>query len=178
MRTIAGILGSCIFALGLAACDTGSAGDDVQGDDAVDDEITCEAMLSITGTFAESTPIPVGRTGCWPVGTWTFNSTVVSNDCSPSPTPGQQQFRVDRDTTAEQPDYTFIYTYLTDPTDTTHRLSVAGDGGGICEGQLEVYNDDGLEIWNLHPTMQLGGVLDGQGTFEVHTVDQRPAGGG
>jgi hypothetical protein len=177
MKKIVGILVSTITALGLAACDTGSAGDDVQGDDAVDDEITCDAALSITGTFVESVPIPVGRTGCWPVGTWTFNSTVVSNDCSPAPTPAQQQFTVERDLAAEQPDYTFIYTYVTDPSDTTHRLSVSGDGGGLCEGQLELFSDDGLSVWNLHPTLQLGGVLDGQGTFEVHTRDQRPSGG-
>jgi hypothetical protein len=175
MKRLAGILSTSVIVLGVAACDTGSAGggDDLNGDDSIEDEITCMADLDITGTFTQSALPPSPDTGCWPIGTWTFQQSIVSNDCSPTPTPASQQFRVDRDTASAEPDFTWIYTYLTDPSANTD-LSVTSGGAGLCEGILKIFSDDGKSVWNLHPMLQADLSLIGNGTFEVHTRDQRP----
>src|SRR6185436_5283364 len=78
MKRLVGIFAIVVLA---TACDTGSVGDD--GDDGSADEILCMAELGVTGTFAESATQPIDVQGCWPIGTWTFTTTIVSNDCTP-----------------------------------------------------------------------------------------------
>ena len=173
MKRFAGILSVSL----LAACTAGSVdgGDDVGGgDDDIEDAITCMSDLAITGTMAQSVTPPVGTTGCWPVGTWTFQPSIASNDCSPAPTPAQQVFRVDRDTASPEPDFTWIFTYVTNPTDPYAKISMGSGGAGECEGTLKLFSADGLSTWNLHPMLNEDLTIIGGGTYEVHTRDQRP----
>jgi hypothetical protein len=169
MKGLAWILGASIALW--AGCDTGSAGDDQPGDD--DNDVVCTAELDIAGSFVQTSPPPTPETGCWPIGTWTFQATVVTNDCATAPTPGQESFRVDRDTAAPEPDFTWIYTYLTTPATNTADISVSSGGVGECEGQLLLFNSDGKEMWSLRPALLLDSSLAGHGTFSIHTRDQR-----
>jgi hypothetical protein len=176
MRTTPSIFASLVAAGSaaalLAGCDPGSVGDD---DGQVTDELLCSAELTTTGTFTVGTPKPAEINGCWPIGTWTFTVAVGAHDCSAAPTPlAQYQIRVDRDLTAEDPDYTWIYSYLTDPNDMTANVSVTSGGGGLCEGIVMVYANDGKTVWNMHPGLQADNSLTGAGEYEEHTVNQVP----
>ncbi|MEZ4404208.1 MAG: hypothetical protein R3B06_29570 [Kofleriaceae bacterium] len=145
-------------------------------DGAVDegDQITCSAQLTITGSAALE-PQPPDISGCWPVGTWTFQVAIAANTCNPAPTPlAQYQIKVERDLASPEPDHTYIYSYLTDPADTTAHVSTTSGGGGLCEGEVLVYADNGLSVWNMHPALQAGGALTGIGDFETHTTNQIP----
>jgi hypothetical protein len=160
-----------IAALG-AGCDPGSVGDD----DVVQDELLCSAALTITGTFTIGTPKPVEINGCWPIGAWTFTAAVGEHDCAAAPTPlPSYQIRVDRDTTSEDPDYSWLYTYVTDPADATADVSVTSGGGGLCEGIVVVYSADGKTVWNMHPGLQADNTLLGTGDYEIHTANQVPS---
>src|SRR6266513_589096 len=84
---------ACGLVLVLAASACGVGGDDKPGDGS-DDRFTklgivCNSMMQLAGSFTPGTP---GRpldldtnqpiTGCWPVGTWTFNVTTLMNGCA------------------------------------------------------------------------------------------------
>ncbi len=157
-------------ALLAAGCDPGSV-DTGQ----IDDEIVCMAALTHTGTFAVGTPKPAEISGCWPLGTWTFTTTVGAHDCGSAPQPlAQYQIRVDRDLTSEDPDYSWLYTYVTDPADTTAQVSVTSGGSGLCAGNLVVYSADGKTVWNMHPALNADDTIGGTGEYEVHTASQIP----
>jgi hypothetical protein len=86
----------------------------------------------------------------------------------------QYQFRVDRDTTAAEPDLTWLYTAVM-PADPTARLSVSSGGGGLCSGHYEIFlSADGFTVLNMTPSLQAGGIIDGFAVYEIHTTDQRP----
>jgi hypothetical protein len=179
MKRLAGILSIAALGLGLAACDTGTAGDDVQGDD-TEDRITCMADLDLTGSFAIGYPQPAEISGCWPIGTWTFTATVVNNTCTDTPTlEPSYAFRVDRDTGSADPDYMWLYS-ITSPAqgDAHNAVKVSSGGGGLCEGGMQIYSSDGKQEWNLHPSLNADASLDGIGTFQIHTTDVRPPLGG
>lgn len=178
MRTPPSIFASLV-AVGSAAalltgCDPGSVDDGGQ----VTDELLCSAGLTMTGTFTVGTPKPAEISGCWPIGTWTFTAAVGEHDCAAAPTPlPQYQIRVDRDLTSEDPDFSWIYTYVTDPNDATADVSVTSGGGGLCEGIVMVYSADGKTVWNMHPALQADNTLNGTGDYEVHTINQVPQSG-
>ncbi|MEZ4368492.1 MAG: hypothetical protein R2939_19765 [Kofleriaceae bacterium] len=155
--------------LAATACDIGS----VDGDE---DAVVCTAALTITGTFTVQTPQPEEISGCWPIGLWTFTAAVADHDCAAAPTPlPQYQVRFERDLSSADPDYTWIGTYPTDPGDAFAHVSVSSGGGGLCEAELVVYSPTGETVWNLHPALQADGSITGQGDYDLHTVDQRPA---
>jgi hypothetical protein len=119
MQTPSSILASLV-AIGSAAALLGGCDPGAVEDGTIEDEILCQAELTMVGTFAVGTPKPDEINGCWPIGTWTFTATVGTHDCAQAPTPlPQYQIRVDRDLTSEDPDYSWLYTYVTDPADTT-----------------------------------------------------------
>jgi hypothetical protein len=141
-----------------------------------EDKLVCSAPLTLSGSFAIGDPKPAAINGCWPVGTWTFTATVGTTTCNPAPTPlAQYQFKGERDLTAPEPDYTWNYTYLTDPADVTAHIGVTSGGGGLCEGEVILYSADGKTLWNMHPALQADNTLTGLGDYEVHTTDKRPA---
>lgn len=177
MKRLAGCLGLALIALG-SACTTGSVeGDDTGpiGDD-VDDEdrITCQTDLDIAGTFTVSDAQPAEIVGCWPIGTWTFTATVTANDCaSPPSLLGSYSFRGERDLSADDPNYAWDFT-VTAPNDPLASVSVQSGGGGLCSAGLNYFTADGKGTYSLHPALQEGGALIGHGTFQQHTLDQRP----
>jgi hypothetical protein len=128
----------------------------------------CEAMLALSGSFAPSTPKPDDVAGCWPVGRWTFSATVEMNSCEQPPKlEPQYQFDVVRD--AEDVE---TYAYFTDPADERAFIKVTSGGGGLCEGGLLIYSDDGKEILNLKPALQADQTLNGFGEYDVYQCDQ------
>ncbi len=165
-------LGCSLLAL-TTACDPGSVDQGSPG--AVADELVCSAALSITGTFAVGTPKPVGINGCWPIGTWTFRVAVGATDCPTAPVPlSEYQIRVDRDVASEDPDFAWLYSYLTDPADTRAHIGVTSGGGGLCEAEVLVFSADGKTVWNMHPALQADNSLNGNGDYEIHTANQVP----
>jgi len=171
MRTPSLIFAS-VTALAAAACDPGSV------DGSNSDELICTAELTLAGTFAIGTPQPAEVGGCWPIGTWTFTATVGTHDCAAAPTPlAQYQIRVDRDETSADPDFTWLYTYVTDPADATAHVGVSSGGAGLCEGEVLLFSADGKTKWNMHPALNADKSIGGSGEYEVHTTSQVPAGG-
>jgi hypothetical protein len=174
-----GIFGASIFAF-TAACTTGSVGGDdgPPGDDGIDpneDRITCQAEITLAGTLVPSDPQPLEIQGCWPIGTWNFAPTVTTNTCAtPPPLLPTYSFVGERDLASAEPDYTWVFTVTEPAGDPTADVGVSSGGGGLCTGALMVFSADGLSVANLHPALQVGGIITGQGTYEVHTKDQRP----
>jgi hypothetical protein len=172
MKLLEGMLVASILAV--AACDTGVAGDDMTGDD--QDSITCSASLSLAGTFVQSDPLPPGRSGCWPIGTWTFTATVVDNTCPNAPDSlPSYVFVGSRDLSATDPDYTWLFD-VTTPSDNVDSFAWAGvsaGGVGLCEGMVMTYSADGKNVWNMHPELYADNTLSGNGDYEVHTSDIR-----
>jgi hypothetical protein len=165
--------GSALFALILASaaagCDPGSVENDTE------DELLCASTLNITGTFAIGDPQPAEISGCWPIGTWTFALAVGEHNCAAAPTPlPEYQIRVDRDLASEDPDYVWLYTYVTDPSDMTADISVTSGGGGLCEAEVMLFQDGGKTVWNLHPALQADRSLTGLGDYEEHSQNQIP----
>lgn len=169
MKLLEGMLVASILVV--AACDTGVAGDDTAGDD--QDSITCSASLALTGSFVISDPLPVGRSGCWPIGTWTFSATVVDNSCPTAPDfLPSYVFVASRDLSATDPDYTWLFD-VTTPNDQYSWAGVSAGGVGLCEGMVMVYSDDGKNVWNMHPELYADNTLSGIGDYEMHTSDIR-----
>lgn len=170
---LSGICGASLIAFA-GACTTGAVGDDVPpGDDDGSDRITCEAAMTLSGTMVAETQ-PAEIIGCWPVGTWTFSPTLGTNGCPTTPPLlSSYSFTGVRDLASAEPDYTWIFT-VTAPDDPTAHVSVTSGGGGVCSAAFMAYSADGKTVTNLHPALDEAGVLTGQGTYEVHTKDQRP----
>jgi len=158
------IMAATVSALALA-CD---------GSVDAEDEIVCSTQFTIAGSAVlETKPAEIG--GCWPVGTWTFTLTQTANSCATAPTPlAQYQMKVERDLAAPEPDHTYNYTFLTDPTDMTVELGTTSGGGGLCEGEILIFADGGNTVWNLHPALQADNTLNGLGDYEQHTTNQIP----
>jgi hypothetical protein len=176
MKRLAGITSASLLAL-TVGCTAGSVGgDDIAGDDVPPstDETLCRAELTLQGTYTITDPQPEEIIGCWAVGNWDFQATVVNNTCDgPPELAATYSFTIERDLAAPDPNYDFIYT-VTSPQDPFARLNVQSGGGGICTGVLTLYNADGKGITNLHPAQQTGGAINGHGYWEIHTQDQRP----
>lgn len=135
--------------------------------------ILCNAEYTVTGSFTAGLPArPADApTGCWPVGTWTFTASQMTNECETPPVQlaTEYSFRVDRQDLGEGWEET--YTYLGD-TSKTYRLKVSEGGGGECEGGLELYNATGTEYWNLKPALE-GTTLSGFAEYAKYGSDQR-----
>jgi hypothetical protein len=157
------------LALGVAACAPPAYdGDDDDRQDTLG--IICEGELSITGTFVASAPQPEDVFGCWPVGTWTFSASVGGHDCPSAPMVlPEYKFSVTRD--AEEVEH---YSYDTDPAYERVRIKVTSGGGGLCEGGVELYSEDGKHVWILKPSLQADGTLNGSGQYELYGSDQWP----
>lgn len=175
------VLPILLLATTSAAC---GVGDDGPGVEPTPEPRICTTVLAITGTFTQSlavpddvnndTQLPPGDglpdfTGCWPVGTWTFSLALGENTCDTPPTPeASYSFRTDYvpDMNGE-PQYEYA---LLAPTPMNYRLKVSSGGGGLCEGLIELYSDDALESWILHPalnTFNMNGPLGGEGEYAI-----------
>ncbi|MDX2087393.1 MAG: hypothetical protein SFX73_06070 [Kofleriaceae bacterium] len=180
-------LGFVISLTTLAAC---GVGDDGELPSTPEPRI-CSATLAITGTFTIGAMVPdrvnnnnneppgdgmPDFTGCWPTGTWTWTMTVGESNCATAPAPeASYSFRTDYlpDANGEpQYSYTLLAPQLTD----NYRLKVSS-GGGLCEGILEIYANEGKESWLLHPALDVfnqSGPLTGEGEYAMWKESQYP----
>ena len=158
------------------AASTGCALDEIPGGGSGSDrnqalDIQCNATFKTSGSFVLGAPQPDDVGGCWPIGTWTFTATVDSNECATPPTLlPQYQFKVERLTDASG-DPLDSYTFVTEP-DVHHRLKVSSGGGGLCEGGLEIFSDDGKQYWNFKPALEADKSIDGFGEYALYNSDQ------
>jgi hypothetical protein len=128
----------------------------------------CSAVLGLTGAFEESAPQPSDVFGCWPVGTWTFTARVEDNECTEDPAlENEYRFLVERDEESVE-----TYTYLTDPAYERVRIKVTSGGGGLCEGGLELYSEDGTKVLNLKPALHADKTITGFGEYDLYLRDQ------
>lgn len=153
-----------------AACTTGD------GSTTTDNRgIQCSAAMTVTGSFAQSTPRPADNPdGCWPIGMWTFTAAMTSNDCSPAPVPlPQYQFQGSWGPDPSDPtgDNIETFTYVTDPNAMV--IVKANEGGaGSCAGDLSIFSPDGKQVWSLRPELFLDNTISGDGEFRVYNTDQ------
>ena len=169
-------LGAIAFVLGLGACDTGAVGPGGPGPGGPDSQVNpvgvlCMATFKVSGTYVQSEAQPTEVTGCWPVGSWTFNATMDTNMCQTAPSVlPSYQFTVG-ETMDVDGNYDYTYQFNTDPTAHTI-MKVSGDGGGLCQGGFEIFSPDGKQIWNMKPSLETGNVLDGFGEYALYDADQ------
>src|SRR4051812_45437017 len=109
----------------------------------------CTTTLTVTGSFTQSLAPPVHDdgspyTGCWPIGTWTFQAMPAQTDCAAQPSLlPQYQFRVEQALDADGNPYQ-TNQYMTDPS-VRNRVKVSQGGDGLCEGELNLWSADGKE---------------------------------
>lgn len=173
----------------IAACGVGDEAP-IQPGNMTAAERLCTDTYDLSGTFTlgQASPDNVNNDtgeappdgmpdiqGCWPTGTWSFTLTRSGGDCSPAPTlPGSVQFHVDFLADPIEPSYAEV---LDAPAVAHHRVHVSQGGGGLCEGGIELYSDDGKEVYNLHPTLNVfnqNGPLGGSGEFSRFSKNQIP----
>ena len=183
---------AAISLLLIGACGVGDDG----GPTGPTDPRLCNTEFNLTGTYAVGMAPPdlvnndtqqppadgvPDIQGCWPTGMWTFTAAVTTNDtmtpdCSPAPNvPQQVQFRVDFVSDPNDPTYT--YTLLAPTGFKKTIVKISQGGGGLCEGQVELYSEDGKETFNFHPILNVfnqNGPLAGQGEFARFNVSQIP----
>lgn len=129
--------------------------------------ITCEARVSITGSFVRGADQPADVKGCWPVGKWTFTASLEDSDCtSDIAMETEYSFDVARDT-----DENYVYTVNTNPTG-RNRVKVTSGGSGLCEGGLEIFSADGTTVTNFKPQLNADGSIVGFGEHTVYTGNQ------
>lgn len=136
----------------------------------------CGAVLSTMGTFAPDTahPPPADSMGCWPYGTWTFTAKVEMNDCDQQPPSllPEYEMRVDYSTN-EDGNPVQSYTFTTDP-NARHTVKVSQGGAGLCEGELQIFSEDGKIVYLLKPELFADGSILGDGEYGVFNDDQWP----
>lgn len=161
-----GVLGAgCSVGGDPPTCAGASCGDQLQR--------VCGSTLTVSGSFTQSAAPPTTPyDGCWPIGTWTFSAAVATNDCqtAPSMLPAysfQGTTTVDPDTG----DLLQQFSYLTDPT--AHNLiRVSEAGNKACEGELDLYSPDGLQVWTLKPWLDANNVVSGEGDYWLYKTNQ------
>lgn len=194
-------LATSAFALGaiLSACTTGDEGTMMPNPNGMN----CSAALTISGTFTAdaSAPAPADYNGCWPAGTWTFAAQVADNNCATAPQlgamysfKGEQEWacqadpgthcRGDADCAGLSPttcDHTQpivdLFTLVTpDPSSMKNIVKVSELGNGICEGEVDLYSADQMQVWTFRPDLQqaVGNTLTGQGEYGEYTTPQYP----
>jgi len=128
--------------------------------------IQCQSDLMVTGTFTESEPQPIEKTGCWPVGEWRVSVTMVRQGCDP-----QDEFPTEFVYTVVNVDDQTVVQYPADPNNERMNLKITSNGGGTCNGVFEHYGLD-LRVLEFHPILPIGGTaFMGEGAFQVWLED-------
>lgn len=163
------------LSLAIPACDLGGVG--AGGPDAGTNRnsalgIICNATFKLTGSFSPSSTDPSGDPqNCWPYGNWTFTAAMNTDECQTPPTLlPQYQFTVSQTVDANG-DTQDVYAFTSDPS-SHYRLKVSGDGGGLCQGGLEIYSMDGKQYWDMKPSLETGNTVDGFGEYALYDSDQ------
>lgn len=137
-------------------------------------------------------------TGCWPVGTWTFRAALDPTDDRIIDVTGDKKpdrcGTVAKTSAATfDPQYSFVVNRTMDPNGDdwvetyavpnatpsgTHtavgdkflfKVQVTEGGALDCEGDLELFSQDGTMEWNLHPNQRDGLPLAGFGDFTLYS---------
>jgi hypothetical protein len=137
----------------------------------------CGATLATSGSFTPdaANPPPTDYEGCWPVGMWTFTVTVADNTCSTSPAPLSQYQMKGIVMPDQNGDPLPEMTYVTAPGPRVIAKYSEG-GSGLCEGELDLYSDDGLKVWLLKPELNADNTITGDGEYGEFKDDQFPTG--
>ena len=147
-------------------------------DDGMPDLIgrVCTMQMTVTGSFAQTSTPPLNEdgstyTGCWPIGTWTFQAQRGTSDCSSTPMLlNQYQFKVEEKLDSDGLPYQ-VNTFMTDP-GIRNRVKVSQGGNGLCEGELNLFSTDGKEVWIIKPELYADKHLGGDGEYALHDSDQ------
>jgi hypothetical protein len=130
--------------------------------------------------------------GCWDDGVWSFQVAITTDNCTTPPValPTYKFSSLYTITPAgcvagskdamgnpicELSDE--MYTYMTDPTTHAHVKTTSG-GGGICEGELELFSTDGKAVWTMTPVLtaystdMTTGTVAGQFEYATYPTDQ------
>lgn len=169
------IAGLCAAALLATACTVDSVDDGtVMGPDLIGR--VCTMQMTVTGSFVQSSAPPPNEdgsayTGCWPIGTWTFQAQRGVTDCSTTPMLlSQYQFKVEQRLDSDGLPYQFN-TFMTDPS-IRNRVKVSQGGNGLCEGEVNLFSADGKEVWIIKPELYADKHLGGDGEYSLHSSDQ------
>ncbi|HUH02281.1 MAG TPA: hypothetical protein VML75_09805 [Kofleriaceae bacterium] len=167
MKRAGTILGFLTCLLASSACnDLG----DVSGPNDIDEDPgaigrTCEAELSVTGSFVPDGTGLDEEGGCLPMGAWTLNVEVTSTgDCDAVPVAGEYKYTVVED------DAGYEVIYEGDPTSmyTFGKITLEGP----CQGSFEHYGTDGLSLTLLKPYTTPELDILGIGTYETYETNQ------
>lgn len=128
-------------------------------------------------------------TDCWPVGTWSFTvAPSGTSTCSAAPVVPS---RITMEVTVHDlsdPDTSSFDLKTTEPnvgecksgsSGNCVRLRVDGDGGGKCSAQIELFNDDGHEVFSFAPVLDainMDAPLNGTAQFDRFDTQQLPEG--
>jgi hypothetical protein len=162
----------CAMLSGMTACTIG-------GGPPVGDHNTlgriCTTQFSTAGTFAPDTAnlAPAGYTGCWPIGVWTFSATQVANDCQTPPTL-LSQYQIKAELVPDPngtPDPVEQFSYVTDPATMNH-VKITQGGSGLCEGEVDLYSIDGLQLWAFKPELNADNTITGDGEYGLYKDSQ------
>jgi hypothetical protein len=160
---------AALLAGGVACTDLGTVGDDGGDDTGMGTlGLTCEAELSLTGSFE---PVGTGLSedgDCDPVGTWTVRAEVSDpGDCAEVPLEAEYVYTVIRD------EYGYLVTYAQDPESLYSFTKVTIEGP--CMGNFEHFSEDGTQRTLLKPyTTEDLTAFAGVGAYEVYDGDQLP----
>lgn len=141
----------------------------------------CTATFMTHGSFVPDTANPkpvdpetgVANAGCWPIGVWTFTATIDQNDCTPAPTTlTQYQFK-GTITLNEDGDPIQAFSYMTDPS-ARNIVKVSEGGSGLCEGEVDLYNADGTQVFTFKPALNADNTIAGDGEFGIFSSNQWP----
>lgn len=173
MMRLAGISAFFILAAGCGVGDDGGTNPNPNPNGRV-----CGAVLATSGSFTPdaANPPPTDYEGCWPVGMWTFTVAVSMNDCSAAPTPLAQYQMKGIVMPDQNGDPLPEMTYVTAPGPRVIAKYSEG-GSGLCEGELDLYSDDGTKVWLLKPELNADNTITGDGEYGEFTTDQFPNGG-
>ena len=182
---------ACAFlTCSLMACLVGNDGDQQPDVPTLPDVRLCSTSMAITGqvTNRPATPIDV----CSAVGTWTFSPTVAGGTtisstaggvpaCTSVTPPSQIEIKVAWECPAGKdcgPNATpqnsgeMGYTIAMTNAPAKSNIKFTAGGSGVCEGIVELFSNDGKELFNLHPNLMTDGSLVGQGDFVRYASDQ------
>lgn len=167
MTRLAGSFASLILAMLVVGCTTGNT----DGDHNTLGRV-CTATFTAQGSFMPGMAAPTGWAGCWPVGMWTFSVTQTASDCATAPMPlAQYQMKGDQ-VLDMNGDPNYAMSYVTDPS--AHSIVKVSEGGAAsqCEGELDLYSEDGKAVFYWKPVINSGNSIGGSGEFTLYTSDQ------
>jgi hypothetical protein len=176
MMRLAGALTISILAVGCGVGDPNDTGPDMNPLGR-----QCTTTFSTHGSFVPDTANPkpvdpetgVAAEGCWPIGVWTFQATIDTNDCAPAPTLlAQYQFK-GTVTLNEDGDPIQAFEYMTDSS-VRNIVKVSEGGSGLCEGEVDLYNTDGTQVFLFKPALNADNSIAGDGEFGVFDSNQWP----